>query len=72
VVLTKVDKLSQGDRTRCTSRCREVLGLAEDELIVQTSSRKGTGIVMLWKEIEARIDAAKQEGPTPTAAEHRG
>lgn len=71
VVLTKVDKLSQGDRTRCTRRCREVLGLTQDELIVQTSARKGSGIVLLWKEIEKRLTVAAEEGFSPTATENR-
>ena len=70
VVLTKVDKLSQSERTRCMRRCRETLGLAEDEPIVLTSSRKGTGIALLWKEIERRVSAAGQQGQ-PTAAENR-
>ncbi len=71
VVLTKVDKLSQSERSRCMRRCREVLGLAEDEPIVLTSSRKGTGIALLWKEIERHVSAAAQEERLPTAAENR-
>ena len=71
VVLTKVDKLSQSERSRCTRRCREVLGLAKDEPVILTSARKGTGIALLWKEIEKRVSTVAPQEPLPAGVATR-
>jgi GTP-binding protein len=55
IVLTKVDKLSQSERARCSRRCREELGLPDEEQLVLTSSKKRTGIPVLWKAIDDTI-----------------
>jgi GTP-binding protein len=55
IVLTKGDKLTQRERARCESRCREVLGLPAGEPLVPTSSKKRTGIPAIWKVIDDTI-----------------
>lgn len=66
VALTKADKLSQGERTRCVNRCREVLGLSEDDPEpLLTSARKKIGIPMIWKEIQTRLENGPSSAPEP-------
>jgi GTP-binding protein len=63
VSLTKTDKLSQSERARCISRCRETMQLPADAPPVVTSARKGTGLPVMWKIIEDCIRSASR-GPS--------
>lgn len=68
VALTKADKLSQSERARCVKRCREVMGLSEDDpQPLLTSARKKTGIPMIWKEIQTRLESGPTSVPEPEA-----
>lgn len=57
VAATKVDRLSQGQAAAVPRTVRRSLELGEEARVVPVSSRSGTGIKELWKEISSHLRA---------------
>ncbi len=64
-VLTKVDKLTRGQRATVRAAVVRALGQGRPESLVLFSATTGEGVGDLWQAIEARLDAPSRGLPAP-------
>jgi GTP-binding protein len=51
VAVTKIDRVSRNQRTRCLAEVGRLLGISEADRLVPVSAETGEGIAELWREL---------------------